>query len=55
MSKREKPQLTHADVKRLYAERRYAEIDAARIDGRLDRVLGVIVDPTAPTNREATR
>lgn len=35
-----KPQLTEADVKQLYKERRYTEIDAARRDGRLDKVLG---------------
>ena len=34
-------QLTGEDVKRLYAEKKYAEIDAASRDGRLDTYLGV--------------
>lgn len=34
------PQLTEADVKRLYAEKKYDEIEKARIEGRLANVLG---------------
>ncbi len=34
-------QMTAADVKRLYRERRHAEIEAARLDGRLDVLLGI--------------
>lgn len=34
-------QLTAADVKRLYAEKRYAEIETARRAGRLDLTLGM--------------
>ena len=33
-------QLTTEDVKKLYAERRYDEIEAARKEGRLGLVLG---------------
>lgn len=33
-------QLSEADVKRLYAEKKYAEIEEARAAGRLDKVLG---------------
>jgi type I site-specific restriction endonuclease len=33
-------QLTEADVKRLYAERKYDEIEKARTEGRLKSVLG---------------
>lgn len=36
-----KAQLTEADVKRLFAERKFDEIEAARAEGRLDLVLGV--------------
>lgn len=36
-----KPQLSEADVKRLYKERRYDEIDKAREEGRLNAVLGI--------------
>ena len=36
-----KPQLTEADVKRLSKEGRHAEIEAARIDGRLNTLLGI--------------
>lgn len=34
------PQLSEADVKRLYAEKKYAEIEQARQDGRLVSLLG---------------
>lgn len=34
------PQLTTEDVKKLYAEKKYDEIEAARKDGRLAKVLG---------------
>ncbi len=33
-------QLTEADVKRMYADKRYGDIEQARIDGRLTTVLG---------------
>jgi len=33
-------QLTDADVKKLYAEKRYDEIDKARQEGRLNKLLG---------------
>lgn len=36
-----KPQLTDADVERLYAEKKYDEIEQARRDGRLNKILGV--------------
>jgi hypothetical protein len=35
-----KPQLSEADVKRLSKEGRHEEIEAARIDGRLNKLLG---------------
>jgi hypothetical protein len=41
----EKP-LTAADVKQLYSEKRYEEIEAARRDGRLNALLGPTIDPT---------
>jgi hypothetical protein len=34
-------QLSEADVKRLYAEKKYAEIDQAKKDGRLNDYLGI--------------
>lgn len=34
------PQLSESDVKRLYAEKKYAEIEKARQEGRLDSLLG---------------
>jgi len=36
-----KPQLTKADVERLTKERKYQEIEQARKEGRLDRLLGI--------------
>lgn len=36
-----KPQLTQDDVKRLTSERKFAEIEQARQDGRLNTVLGI--------------
>lgn len=36
----EAPQLTQQDVERLYAEKKYDEIDKAREEGRLSKVLG---------------
>jgi hypothetical protein len=41
-------QLTQADVKRMYAERRYDEIEQARQQGRLADLLG-----THPTTEGA--
>lgn len=35
-----KSQLTQAEVERLYKERRFGEIEQARKDGRLDKLLG---------------
>jgi len=40
-------QLTAADVKKLYAEKKYDEIEAARKDGRLAKVLGQPADVVA--------
>jgi hypothetical protein len=34
-------QLSEADMKRLYAEKKYAEIEQARSEGRLNTVLGI--------------
>jgi hypothetical protein len=34
-------QLTETDVKRLFRENKYRQIEQARIDGRLDDVLGI--------------
>lgn len=34
-------QLTQADLAALYAQRRYADIDKARSDGRLNTLMGV--------------
>ncbi len=34
------PQLTKADLDRLYAERRYEDIEAARLSGRMNVLLG---------------
>jgi hypothetical protein len=39
-------QLTEADVKRLYRERRYGEIEQARQAGRLDDLLAGRNQPT---------
>jgi len=36
-----KPQLTEADVKRLSKEGKHAEIEQARVDGRLNNLLGI--------------
>lgn len=36
-----KPQLGEAEVKKLYAEKKFAEIEQARVDGRLDDYLGI--------------
>lgn len=36
-----KPQLTDADVEKLAAEGKHAEIEAARVDGRLNTLLGI--------------
>lgn len=36
-----KPQLTEADVKKLAAEGKHAEIEQARVDGRLNELLGI--------------
>ena len=38
--------LTHADVKRLWAEGRHTDIEAARLDGRLNALLGITPNPT---------
>ena len=34
-------QMTEADVKKLYAEKKYGEIEAARVAGRLNTYLGI--------------
>lgn len=39
--KASKSQLTEADVKRLAAENKHAEIEQARVDGRLNELLGI--------------
>lgn len=36
-----KPQLTRSDVERLAREGKHAEIEQARVDGRLNKVLGI--------------
>jgi len=36
-----KPQLTEADVKQLAAQGKHAEIEQARVDGRLNQLLGI--------------
>ena len=36
-----KPQLTEEDVKRLSREGKHAEIEQARLDGRLNKILGI--------------
>lgn len=44
-------QLTEADVKRLYADRRYDEIEEARLAGRLDLFLGAEPEDVALLKR----
>ncbi|MCR6491711.1 hypothetical protein [Cellulomonas sp. P24] len=51
-------QLTQADVDRLYAERRYEEIEDARVAGRLNVLLGgeAPIDPDQTiTDADITR
>lgn len=47
-------QLSHADVTRLHAEKRYDEITNAKSEGRLAQVLGASQDEIALLDRAAT-